>query len=200
MSFKCTFINLDSNLYFNKFTFRWNKEIKLRSTVPMPRAIQLYNANMGGVDLHDMLVELYRLPTKSRRWYMALIGYMIDLCLTNSWLLYKHAQGLLSEGKLSSKDISILPSKEFRIAVSKSLRGAPEPQKTKYKEQKIKTPRAYRPHDEVRFAGQHSPIFCPTQARCRVCKSGYTKVLCPVCQIALCFTAQRNCFKHYHEA
>ncbi|KAE8737607.1 hypothetical protein FOCC_FOCC016930, partial [Frankliniella occidentalis] len=58
---------------------RYDKKTKTRREVPIPNAVQLYNKSMGGVDLHDMLVELYRCPTRARRWYMSLISYMLDL-------------------------------------------------------------------------------------------------------------------------
>ncbi|KAJ8728951.1 hypothetical protein PYW07_006647 [Mythimna separata] len=47
---------------------------------------------MGGVDLADMLVALYRTPFRSKRWYMAMFAQIIDICVDNAWILYrKHA-------------------------------------------------------------------------------------------------------------
>ncbi|KAK3933163.1 PiggyBac transposable element-derived protein 3 [Frankliniella fusca] len=170
---------------------RWDKKERAKVDVPTPRAFELYNKNMGGVDLHDMLVQLNRLPTRARRWYVPLIGYMIDLSLVNSWLLYRrHGASLSKPARLESK--------EFRLAVSKSLRGAPKQPPQKSPKNVIKEPRGYRPDLALRFEGQHSPVFEAKQARCKLCTDGKTKVKCPKCQVYLCFTPNRNCFMTYH--
>ena len=36
--------------------------------VPCPDVIKEYNSAMGGVDLVDMLIALYRAPMKTKRW------------------------------------------------------------------------------------------------------------------------------------
>jgi len=139
-----------------------------------------------------MLVQLNRLPTRSRRWYLPLIGYMVDLSLINSWLLYRrHVESL-------GQPHRVLPSKEFRLAVSKSLRGAPKQHIKKVAKKLIQEPRGFRPDSSVRFEGQHSPIYGDKQARCKLCCDGKTKVKCPKCQVYLCFTPLRNCFQHFH--
>ena len=43
---------------------------------------------MGGVDLSDMLLELYRINFKSKKWYMHIFYYLLDLSVVNAWLLY----------------------------------------------------------------------------------------------------------------
>jgi len=146
---------------------------------------------MGEVYFHDMLVELNRLPTKSKRWYMGLIGYMIDLALVNSWLLYRHhAKSLGEESSYSSKG--------FRLSVSRSLRGAPS-HKCAAVKNLIVAPRGYRPEETLKHEGQHSPVYDKTQNRCKYCTAGKTKVRCPKCLVFLCFTPSRNCFHLFHE-
>ena len=54
----------------------------------MPHAIAEYNKFMGGVDLCDMLLELYRIDFKSKKWYMRILFYVEDLATVNGWLLY----------------------------------------------------------------------------------------------------------------
>ena len=43
---------------------------------------------MGGVDLSDMLLELYR-PIRSKKWYVERVYYFLDLAPNNTWLLYR---------------------------------------------------------------------------------------------------------------
>jgi hypothetical protein len=161
---------------------------------------------MGGVDLNDMMVENGRLPVRSKRWYTSLIGYMIDLCLVNSWLLYSRHAASLSDQNLPEENKQQKPvatSKEFRICVSKSLRGvAPckpgRPSKIS-KRQQIVSPRGMRPADCVRFDGiGHWAAFEETQNRCKLCKHGFTKVKCVKCGLCLCLTSKRNCFMAFH--
>lgn len=157
-------------------------------------AVKMYNRKMGGVDLHDMLVELYRTPTKAKRWYNTLISYMIDLSVCNSWLLYKrHASSLQEKSKYDLK--------QFRLAVSKTLRGEcfPSTPVTSRIRNVIKTPRGYRPDDDVRYDGlQHWPSFKNGQARCKFCSNGYTTVVCARCNVSLCFVPTRQCFSKFH--
>ncbi|KRK02378.1 uncharacterized protein Dyak_GE28296, isoform C [Drosophila yakuba] len=44
---------------------------------------------MGGVDLLDYLLGLYRIQLRSRNWYKNIFFHMIDMCVVNSWILYR---------------------------------------------------------------------------------------------------------------
>ena len=46
--------------------------------------------SMGGVDLADMLIELYRTKISTKkRWYLKLIFHCLDIAKVNAWLLYR---------------------------------------------------------------------------------------------------------------
>lgn len=45
---------------------RWSSKDKKYIEVDMPSAIKEYNTKMGGVDLTDMLIELYRIDNKCK--------------------------------------------------------------------------------------------------------------------------------------
>uniref|UniRef100_A0A3P8S7U4 PiggyBac transposable element-derived protein domain-containing protein n=1 Tax=Amphiprion percula TaxID=161767 RepID=A0A3P8S7U4_AMPPE len=51
---------------------RWSKEAHTKINIPCPSLIPAYNDHVGGIDLSDMLVHLYKTPAKSRRWYIPL--------------------------------------------------------------------------------------------------------------------------------
>lgn len=66
---------------------RYSKEDKSRTDVKCPNVIKEYNTYMEGVDLAGMLVSLYRIEMKSRRWYLQLFAHMINVALNSTLLL-----------------------------------------------------------------------------------------------------------------
>ncbi len=45
----------------------------------------------------------------------------------------------------------------------------------------------------------HWPEYREKKNKCRLCKTGYTRVYCLKCNIGLCLTSNKNCFKDFHE-
>lgn len=158
---------------------------------------------MGGVDLHDQLVAAHRVPTRSKRWYFPILGYLLDLAVVNSYLLYRRDNKLLD---VPPKDINFKCAKDFRLSISSSLRcverqreGRPLGQKFVQKNKLIKSP-TYRPSDEVRYDGiNHWVIFSDTTVRCKNCTQGKTAMKCSKCDLNLCCKSDRNCFVDYHK-
>ena len=62
---------------------RWSKEDKIRKKVPCPQIVISYNQSIGGVDLADMLISLYRIPIKTHRWYIKVFWHLIDIAKVN---------------------------------------------------------------------------------------------------------------------
>ena len=75
---------------------RWDKNQDQIIAVKRPFLIRKYNETMGGVDKSDMLMAMNRCCLKSRKWYMRIIYYLIDLSVCNAWLLYKANGGTRS--------------------------------------------------------------------------------------------------------
>ena len=68
---------------------RWDRKEKKYIEIDCPSVIQEYNQSMGGVDLSDMLISLYRTSFKTKRWYLKLLFHCVDIAKVNSWLLYR---------------------------------------------------------------------------------------------------------------
>ncbi len=68
---------------------RWIKEQCMRSMVNCPKIVTIYNKNMGGVDLADMLASLYRIDRKSKKYYTRIVYYLLSVCVNNAWILHK---------------------------------------------------------------------------------------------------------------
>lgn len=181
---------------------RWSKESKAKIAIPCPSLIPAYNEHMGGIDLSDMLVHLYKTPAKSRRWYIPLFGYFLDLCVAYSWLVYKRDCDLLSQKPMSLK--------RFRLAVAQSLSqvnkpaskvgrpssSSPPPQKRLY------TPRPShsKPQPDVRYDNLgHWPLHCDSRGQCNLCPKGVSRWKCQKCDVFLCLNGSQECFVAYHQ-
>ncbi|XP_039292535.1 piggyBac transposable element-derived protein 3-like [Nilaparvata lugens] len=94
---------------------RFDQKEKKEISVPCPNVISIYNSHMGGVDLLDSLIGRYKIIMRSKKWYMRLFYHLLDLCVINSWLLYKQSRAL----KVSTCKELNLP--EFRLQVGETL-------------------------------------------------------------------------------
>ncbi|KAL1237814.1 Chimeric ERCC6-PGBD3 protein [Trichinella pseudospiralis] len=66
---------------------RWDKRQRQFIDVPCPQIVKEYNQFMGGVDLTGMLISLYRIDHKCRKWHRRVFFWAIHVALTNSWLI-----------------------------------------------------------------------------------------------------------------
>lgn len=170
---------------------RYSKDAKKKVEVQCPQIVRQYNKNMGGVDLADMLISLYKIPLKSRRWYLGIFAQMLDICLNNAWLLHRTNNAKKSQ----------LPLKAFRFEVFECLcreNRTKKRQKTEYCV--VNKPRAPRPCSPVKYDNTGHFPSTMDEGRCRYCKKK-TVVFCIKCNMRLCFVTgknDRNCFLNFH--
>lgn len=177
---------------------RYCKVAKAKIDVPCPKAVIFYNKTMGGVDLADEYMALYKVPTRARRWYFPLFGYSLELALTNAYLTYKRECAMLGIPQ------EFPTSKDFRLAISRSLtacmqrtKGRPSLDRS-LSRKKIHRPMVARPVDALRTDGMHHyPTPCKKN-RCRYCPSGFSRMSCTKCNAVLCIRPERNCFIQFH--
>jgi hypothetical protein len=62
-----------------------------RRDVSCPEPVKLYNQYMGGVDLADSRRKLYSCSRKSRRWWMRLFYFLVDLAFVNPHVLTRES-------------------------------------------------------------------------------------------------------------
>lgn len=95
---------------------RWSTKKKEFVEISRPFIVEEYNKHMGGVDLCDMLMALYRIKLRSTKYYMHIVYYYISLSVVNGWLLYRRH---CMQNNLTAKDhMSLL---NFQSAVSNAL-------------------------------------------------------------------------------
>ncbi|XP_038123402.1 piggyBac transposable element-derived protein 3-like [Cyprinodon tularosa] len=188
---------------------RWLKEKKEYVEVDRPHIVQVYNKFMGGVDLADMYASLYRIDIRTRRWYLRILYYLIDLSLVNGWLLYrrhltqkqekKHMSLLDFRAQVADALIKVGKQTDFksRKRGRPSLEDSPEPHQAEPPPPPLQ--RIVAPSVDVRLDRvDHFPTHAEKRGRCRLCKDGYTQTACLKCKVLLCFTKTNNCFMDYH--
>lgn len=189
---------------------RWSPKEKTYLQITQPHVIKSYNQYMGGVDLIDMLISLYRIDVRCQKYYHKIIFHLMDLSVVNAWLLYRRH---CSQVNVPKKNIMSLLS--FRISIAESLlksvqqplvpqkRGRPSSTSLDKENRVPSSSRATpvpAPSKAIRFDNHdHWPMYTE-KGRCRHfgC-SGYSRVRCSKCKIRLCINERKNCFISYHQ-
>ena len=177
---------------------RWDRTKKEHILVPRPAIVQLYNRNMGGVDLHDMLTALYKYPIKSRRWYLYIFWHTITIAVVNSWMKYRKDCSELSEKHVPLRSFQAdTASALISSGQGKFKRGRPSAEDMSKKVKKAATTEA--PVLECqKDKYDHFPQWNDTRGRCKICKNMNSFVQCQKCKVFLCFNKDRNCFRRFH--
>ncbi|CAJ1087319.1 piggyBac transposable element-derived protein 3-like [Xyrichtys novacula] len=178
---------------------RWDKKTAQFLKVSHPEVVKLYNKAMGGVDLLDQLVSLYRTEIRSKKWTLRMITHAFDVAVVNSWLEYRLD---VKRANIQTKDI--LDLLHFKINVAQYLvrvektvaakRGrpsiSPEPQNVPRRPLYRPVPDV-RPLPEVQYdMVDHMPNYVekkerkPPDARCQTVQEKH--IFCDKCNIHLC--------------
>uniref|UniRef100_A0A8C6WVW5 PiggyBac transposable element-derived protein domain-containing protein n=1 Tax=Neogobius melanostomus TaxID=47308 RepID=A0A8C6WVW5_9GOBI len=185
---------------------RWDRKRKEVIKVPRPAIVREYNKNMGGVDLLDSLIALYRSKIRSKKWYHRLVFHFIDMMIVTAWLLYRRDCTVNGLRKVEQMKLHTFKSyvAESLCKTGKDLerkRGRPSSTVAEEHEEKCRRgPATPIPVPDVRLdATAHWMVIAENKGRCKVpgCK-GTPKVKCRKCGVHLCFTATSNCFLLFH--
>ncbi|XP_050502828.1 piggyBac transposable element-derived protein 2-like [Diabrotica virgifera virgifera] len=95
---------------------RWDKAKKETILVECPNIVTFYNKCMGGVDLMDSLMALYRTKIRSKKWYLRIVFHIFFLAVVNAWLLYRRDTQLL--GVRKDDELSLL---DFKASIAACL-------------------------------------------------------------------------------
>ncbi|XP_057673530.1 piggyBac transposable element-derived protein 2-like [Corythoichthys intestinalis] len=179
---------------------RWSKADKKFLEVRWPHIVREYNTLMGGVDLLDGCIARCKYHMRSRRWYLYLFWHSIMLGLVNAGLIYRRDCKLLGVK-------NTLRQKSFQAEVATSLiltqtrRGRPSlSEASPSPPPPPKRVRVGVPDDVRSDQVAHWHLKCEKRGRCKLCKVYATTTLCEKCDVCLCLTEERNCFKFYHLA
>lgn len=182
------------------FVARTQKDGNKRN-LPCPLVVKEYTNRMGGVDRFDQVRNTYSVGRRSKRWWLRVFYFLLDVSITNACMLY-------SQTSRSAK----LTHLEFRVAVARGLIAGFTSRKRKsvalntatYKITKTEVSNRQKvigavPHEQ-RYSnvGDHMPAHS-TYRRCKHCSTKNndkrTKIMCGKCKVPLCVTP---CFAAFH--
>lgn len=198
---------------------RWDRKQHKYVDISCPAVVQEYNSHMGGVDLFDMLMSLYRVDHKSLKWYRRIFLWALNLAVVNGWLLY--CRHMTQKNRRQCDQLDLI---EFTASVSESLikenklpaavvrkRGRPSLDDSSTSgtstqdsvAAKRPQKRMVQPSDvnsAARFDNiGHFPAHSEPKQRCKMCHS-YVRMICIKCGCHLCVTKDKNCFLRFHQA
>ena len=101
-----------------------------KMNVTCPHAAWAYNKYMGGLDYNDQLRAYYSFRIKSRKFYKYLFWFLVELAITNAYILCKHFT-----------DLKISSMKDFRSQLASELIGTFSGRKRRGRPSLITTPK-----------------------------------------------------------
>ena len=183
---------------------RWCKKEKKRKDIPCPQIVKQYNKSMGGVHLADMLIPLYRIPCKTKRWYQKIFWHLIDIAKMNACLLYRRHYQQYEDVAKNQKSLLVFSfeTAEALIHSNKvtpcSSRGRPPKRRSTEPVTKGKKATVPLPVHDVRYDKVgHLPEMQENKNRCRLCDM-ICRATCKKCNVYLCLLEYRNCFYDFH--
>ena len=175
---------------------RWDQKNRKYIQVPCPEVVKEYNSGMGGVDLADMLISLYRIPMKTKRWYLRVLVHCMDICKINAWLLYRRHANQLNISQRSQLNLLQFSSQIANALIMKSKRvdrpiGRPikklstNSDLTETRGRKVQVPT---PQNDIRYDEfGHWPNPQTNKNKCRLWKKT-VRISCLKCKVFLCLS------------
>lgn len=156
---------------------------------------------MGGVDLNDMLVALYRTNIGVKRFYLRIVFHLLDISVVNAWLLYRRhcKQKGMKFKKLITFRSEIAHALLSESPITRKRSGRPSSRDSTLCVAPIKRRVTLNPIDDIKYdKNEHWPMHMEPKKRCRQCVKAYSRTGCMKCKIPLCLTKVKNCFVDFH--
>ena len=178
-------------------TVRRRDEVGSLEDVMCPPCLPDYQQYMRGVDRGDQLIGYYNIGRRSRKWWKRVFSYLVEVAALNAYVLEKHT-------RIGTNKRDYLA---FRLALAEELVGSFRGRS------RVGRPRSLDQLDVTRMDASrgHLPELGSSLLDCVVClkvreirrlsRSQYrheSKFRCSVCNVHLCISKERNCFKKYH--
>ncbi|XP_042355550.1 piggyBac transposable element-derived protein 3-like [Plectropomus leopardus] len=168
-----TLLSTDMGVEPMSSVHRYCSDTKRKEQVSCPAVIKSYNAKKGGIDKSNMLVHLYHTPLQSKRWYMRLFAFAVDLSLTNAWVIYRRDCKALDVAALSLKNFELQVFKDAssqKPVTSHPRRSSTDPRTSVDVPKPVRGHRSHTPADSVRFGFDPSQFHAPVYTNLQTCK------------------------------
>ena len=158
----------------------------IRVPVKCPVMIRDYNNKMGGVDNGDQSRGYYKLRSKFRKFYMYIFNFLVDVAITNSYILYRQF----------ADSHQLKTVKEFRLKLASQLISS-------YSSRKLPGRRSFtvRPLPLTHFPTKNQE---GKRGKCKNCKPKRTDTpwFCATCKEWLCHTGnpEDDCYLAWHKS
>jgi hypothetical protein len=190
----------DNRSVFMASNFHFNEEIIVKRKmkngkkidVECPKVIGEYNKYMGGVDYSDRMIETYARDRWSKRkpWHR-LFFHFLDLCIVNSYILYKIHHGEEScTLKMFKKRLADELCREQRADYAQSKRQSRE----------VNTNDTF----PMRYVNCYHEPAIGERRHCWLCWNTNkvkinTTISCATCEIGLCLKKDKDCWNKFHK-
>ena len=169
--------------------------------VNCPKMISCYNKYMGGVDYFDQYMSFYNMNHKSRRWWIKIFLYLLEVCIVNSYILYKLSIRKQNKKPLSQlKFRSLLVNQLINNYCSKKKPGFCPAKGTAKKRNNPDGIKTVQNVIRLSNVGDHMPTTIKNYRRCARCstkaKEKRSNIICSTCNVGLC----KSCFTPFHRS
>ena len=181
----------------------------------IPKVVDDYNYNMGGVDIADQLRAVYTSHMPSRRTWVPLLFWLLDCAVTNSYiLLSKLNEEWVNKHRTFKAELAWALVREYSERHTVTIRSryvSPENMVISSNKKLAKTggyvtksSRSDKPmminseqHMPIRVSNKEraSCYNCRLKGRPKVAKASF---VCSSCGLYLCLEVDRNCFYDLH--
>lgn len=170
---------------------------------------------MGGVDLLDSMLGLYRIGIRSKKWPNKIFFHFLDLCVVNAWILWRKNSDVymaLFDFKMAVAEHFCKVGKTYNKKKGRPASNTGTPKSTKrtsdsgpstptsIQQKKVKKSLARpTPLNEVRKDSvDHLPEWKSARQQCHNDCKFRSFVFCSKCGVYLCLNKDRNCFMSFH--
>ncbi len=157
-----------------------------------------FNQYMNGVDVSDQLQSSYNTYVKSRKWWLRLFFFLLDIAIVNAYVIAKILDPTLTHLNFREKLVAGLVEKYKTTETHTEKRNAAD--LTQYTPAK----RIRNDLPSIRLADRRHDPFHTESKRCVVCtrKKGksMTVIGCSICQVNLCVKEGSDCWAEWHSS